>query len=405
MAEAWETVLLGDVAALDIERVPVEQEDEYRMAGVLIAGQGLFWREAIRGRETNYPALHRLKTGQLVMRKLTAWEGPITTVPAEFDGGFVSGEFPTFNLDETRILPDYMRLICQRPAFHADMRLRSTGTAERRNRLKPADLLSIEVELPPLEEQDAIVSTLAAVENVTRAALEERRLSFALLDAAVDALVVPKGDWADLPDGWELTELGDVADVRTGIAKGRKTGKAVRPRPFLRAANVQNGFLDLAEIKAIDITDEEASRFALKVGDVLMVEGSGSPDRLGRGWIWNGNIEGCIHQNHVFRARADETRLVPRFLVYAIAARPARDHFRSSAKTTSGLSTINSTQTRALPVPLPPLPEQELIAADLDAVRQTAVAADASWRQADDLRMALLESLLSGRRRMHAAAT
>lgn len=74
-----------------------------------------------------------------------------------------------------------------------------------------------------------------------------------------------------------------MAEVRSGITKGRKTEKPVTPRPFLRAANVQNGFLDLAEIKTLDVTDEEASRFALEPGDVLMVEGSGSPDRLGRG--------------------------------------------------------------------------------------------------------------------------
>src|SRR6266508_3233454 len=124
----WETVPLGDVATLEIARVAVQPEDTYRPVGVKIAGQGLFWRETIRGSKTNYPALHRLREGHLVMRKLTAWEGPITTVPAEFDGGYVSSEFPTFRLDETRLLPEYMRLICPRPEFHAEMRMRSTGT-------------------------------------------------------------------------------------------------------------------------------------------------------------------------------------------------------------------------------------------------------------------------------------
>ena len=104
----WEAVPLGDVATLDIDRVALQPDEEYRLAGVLIAGQGLFWRATIRGRETNYPALHRLHAGHLVMRKLTAWEGPITTVPPEFDGGHVSSEFPTFTLDKTRLL-DYLR--------------------------------------------------------------------------------------------------------------------------------------------------------------------------------------------------------------------------------------------------------------------------------------------------------
>jgi type I restriction enzyme, S subunit len=401
-ARDWETVPLGDVATLGIERVAIQLDDEYRLAGVLIAGQGLFWREAICGRETNYPALHRLREGQLVMRKLTAWEGPITTVPPEFDGAYVSSEFPTFTLDKARVLPQYMRLICQRPSFHAEMRLRSTGTAERRNRLKPDDLLSIEVTLPPIDEQGEIVSVLAAAEDAAAASVAERDAAFVVLDAAVEALLAPTGDWDDLPAGWQLGELGELADVRTGIAKGRKTDKPVRPTPFLRAANVQNGFLDLREIKTIDVTDEERARFALETGDVLMVEGSGSPDRLGRGWIWDGPVNGAIHQNHVFRARADRARILPRFLAYAIAARPAREHFRSSAKTTSGLATINSTQTRELPIPIPQLDEQERIVGALDVIRATAVALDWGSRQAAELRTALLESLLSGEQRLRA---
>lgn len=124
---------------------------------------------------------------------------------------------------ETRLLPEYMRLLCQRPAFHADMRLRSTGTAERRNRLKPGDLLSIEIELPPIDEQREIASVVAAVEEAGRAALDERERAFALLDAAVDALIAPSGDWLHLPQGWQLKQLGDVAEVRSGITKGRKT--------------------------------------------------------------------------------------------------------------------------------------------------------------------------------------
>lgn len=123
----WESVQLGEVARLDIDKVIVEPEHDYALVGVQLAGQGLFWREKIRGRDTHYTTLHQLRAGQLVMRKLTAWEGPITTIAREFEGGYVSSEFPTFTLDRSRLLPDYMRLICQRSEFHAEMRMRSTG--------------------------------------------------------------------------------------------------------------------------------------------------------------------------------------------------------------------------------------------------------------------------------------
>jgi type I restriction enzyme, S subunit len=273
---------------------------------------------------------------------------------------------------------------------------RITGVGARRERLKVSDFLGFELDLPPLDEQRAMVSAVTTMDAAITTGTAERAAAFGLLDAARDALIVPTGTWNELPEQWVMRSLGDVADVRTGIAKGRITQKETRPHPFLRAANVQNGFLDLTEIKDIDVTADEAVRFALRSGDVLMVEGSGSPDRLGRGWVWDGEVERCIHQNHVFRARPDMSLVLSRFLAHLLAATPVRAYFRAAAKTTSGLSTINSTQTRALPIPCPPVEQQQRIADMLDAVRATAVAVHREQKQLLSLRTAFVESMLSG---------
>lgn len=158
VAASVRDVRLGELVTLDVDRVPVVSDANYAIAGVAIAGGGLFWRDEIRGDDTTYPALHQLRKDQLVYRKLTAWEGPITVVPAAFDGAFVSPEFPTFAIDTTRLLPDFMRFLCQRPGFHAEMKARATGTAERRNRLKPQDLMEIRIGLPPLDDQRRIAA-------------------------------------------------------------------------------------------------------------------------------------------------------------------------------------------------------------------------------------------------------
>ena len=94
-------------------------------------------RDPIDGAETNYAVLHRLRADQLVMRKLTAWEGPITVVPPEFEGYLVSTEFPTFTLDRDQLLPEYMRIVCQQSDFWNQMQDRSTGTVQRRKRVSP----------------------------------------------------------------------------------------------------------------------------------------------------------------------------------------------------------------------------------------------------------------------------
>jgi type I restriction enzyme M protein len=175
-------VRLAEIAEPESLKVKVDPNNEYAIVGILNAGQGLFWRETISGSETTYATLRALRVGQLVYRKLTAWEGPVTVVSAEFDGGFVSSEFPTFRLDEEGVLPEFMALICQRPAFWNEMRIRSRGTAERRGRLNPEDMLNVEIQLPNLDAQRQFVALWrlgrqlererAALDAVNGAALE-----------------------------------------------------------------------------------------------------------------------------------------------------------------------------------------------------------------------------------------
>src|SRR5690606_31939686 len=99
--------------------------------------------------------------------------------------------------------------------------------------------------------------------------------------------------------------------------------------------------------------------------DVLMTEG-GDPDKLGRGALWDSRINPCIHQNHIFRVRLDKRRVFPAYFARLLGTRWAVDYFVKAAKQTTGIATINKTQLRGFPVPLPPLPEQKRIAAILD---------------------------------------
>jgi type I restriction enzyme S subunit len=126
-------------------------------------------------------------------------------------------------------------------------------------------------------------------------------------------------------------------------------------------ANVQDGYLDLTEVKEIDVPLYQIDRFTLRSGDVLLTEG-GDFDKLGRGSIWNGDIEGCVHQNHVFAVRVkDPEALLPAFLACEVQSSRARNYFLSCAKQTTNLASINSSQLRALPIVIPPPNEQRAI--------------------------------------------
>ena len=177
-----------------------------------------------------------------------------------------------------------------------------------------------------------------------------------------------------LPAGWRIATLSDVAEVRTGLAKAseRKLRDPLNV-PYMRVANVQDGYLDLREVHTIDLERSHLKRFSLEAGDVLLTEG-GDFDKLGRGSLWRASLSPCVHQNHVFAVRTSRD-LLPGFLSSYCSSRSGKRYFLSCSKQTTNLASINASQLRAMPLPLPPLAEQRCIVEILDnfdrAIAQT----------------------------------
>ena len=156
-----------------------------------------------------------------------------------------------------------------------------------------------------------------------------------------------------LPEDWCWTSLDQIAFIQGGITKGQKRrGETLRSVPYLRVANVQRGFLDLSELKEIEATEAEIEELSLRTGDILFNEG-GDRDKLGRGWVWEGQVPLCIHQNHVFRARLLLGEIEPRF-VSSYANEYGRRYFFDEGKHTTNLASLGMTKLKGLPIPLPP---------------------------------------------------
>ncbi|MCY4363488.1 MAG: restriction endonuclease subunit S [Gammaproteobacteria bacterium] len=165
-----------------------------------------------------------------------------------------------------------------------------------------------------------------------------------------------------IPKGWEWCRLDDILNVRAGIAKGGKryTG-SIRPTPYLRVANVQRGYLELDQVKLLDLPGQEAEKYALQNDDLLVTEG-GDPDKVGRCAVWHNEIEGCIHQNHIFCMRPNLRLSVETDFVPLILNSPfCQDYFLGSYKQTTNLASINKTVLRSTPIALPSFVEQAFI--------------------------------------------
>ena len=220
--------------------------------------------------------------------------------------------------------------------------------------------------LPPLEEQQAIAGYLDAETARIDTLIQEKEGLIGLLREArfnrISELISGDGlpgratdnPWVpQLPDGWRLKRLKHLAQVRSGLAKGKDTGD--RPTvelPYLRVANVQEGRLDLREITTMPVEVDAVERFSLLAGDVLMNEG-GDYDKVGRGAVWTGEISPCLHQNHVFAVRPMQQDL-SEWLAAITQTQYAKFYFMNNAKQSTNLASISQANVKELPVLLPP---------------------------------------------------
>jgi type I restriction enzyme S subunit len=219
------------------------------------------------------------------------------------------------------------------------------------------------------------------------------------LNASKKTKHTPAGE---IPVDWGWATLDAVAVVQTGLSKSsNRSGDFVR-LPYLRVANVQDGHFQLEEIKEIDVPKEQVERFLVRKGDLLLTEG-GDFDKLGRGAVWNGQIESCVHQNHLFVVRGKPSIIDQRFLASYTQSPKGRSYFQSCSKQSTNLASINSSQLKQLPVPLPTVTEQRKIADILSTWDEALGTLDALFAAKDRQKQALMQQLLTGKTRVKGA--
>ncbi len=219
-------------------------------------------------------------------------------------------------------------------------------------------LRKVTIPLVAFEKQKFIAKTLAKAERI----MSHYQAQLSKLDELVKCRFVEMfGDMIYNPNKWEEKALQSVADIVSGITKGRKISDTkLIEVPYMSVCNVKDGYIDWTNLKTILATNKEIEQYRILANDVLMTEG-GDPDKVGRGAIISSPPNNCIHQNHIFRVRLSEEVEAIYFEQY-LQQPKARQYFYRSAKQTTGIASINMSQLKAMPVLLPPLALQEQFA-------------------------------------------
>jgi type I restriction enzyme S subunit len=212
------------------------------------------------------------------------------------------------------------------------------------------------VRVPPIAEQRRIVEALethftrldAAVAMLERVRANLKRYRAAVLQAAVEGRLAPTDR-----SRWKWILVGGLGEVTGGLTKNPLRQRETNRLPYLRVANVYANELRLEEIEEIGVRPEELARVQLRPDDLLIVEGNGSLDQIGRVALWNGSIHPCVHQNHIIKVRFS-TPILARWTLLWLLSPPGRARIQHAASSTSGLHTLSISKVRALPIPIPP---------------------------------------------------
>ena len=270
--------------------------------------------------------------------------------------------------------------------FEKECILSSKGVAQKN--MSTEWLKDREIPVPPIEEQRKIMEVLNKVSEL----ITKRRQQLDKLDLLVKSKFIEMfGDMYLNSKCLPEKPLTDLADVVSGITKGRKTKcNELYEVPYMAVSNVKDGYIDWTTVKTIQATKQEIEQYRLMPDDILMTEG-GDPDKLGRGAIIRRPLENCIHQNHIFRVRLDERVLLPEFFEEYLKHQKAKRYFLGCAKQTTGIASINMTQLRALPVLLPPLKLQMQFSSFVEQIDKSKANIQQSLEKLETLKKSLMQ--------------
>ncbi|PTT57930.1 restriction endonuclease subunit S [Aeromonas sp. HMWF015] len=336
-----------------------------------------------------------LEEGEIVMA-LRGEVGLVKIIDSSLSGANITRGLARISAKKSVVYPEFLLWELRSPKFRSDLMRRVGGSALQEISL--TELRQVRTLIPPLAEQNKIAEILSTWDSAIITTEQLLLNSQQQKKALMQQLLTGKKRLSD-DKAWQKLPLEQVAQVRTGVAKGKTGLKDPVVVPYLRVANVQDGYVNLDELKEIEVERDKMDRFSLQKGDVLMNEG-GDFDKLGRGDVWLGQIKPCLHQNHVFAVRPDPEVIDSFFLAALAASNYGKAYFLSCAKRSTNLASINSTQLKKFPVLVPSLKEQKKIAAVLSTADQEISALQQKLDALKQEKKALMQQLLTGKRRV-----
>lgn len=435
---------IGDILTRNKTSVIVEDSISYKQVTIRTNYKGVCLRGMQDGSTILTKNQFAVSAGQFILSRIDARNGAFGIIPDGLEGAIVTNDFLAFDINEEEVEIEFFNVFLQSRVFLEACIKASRGNTNRK-RVDEDFFLDYEVNLPPRREQSQLIRRISKGRTAIATALHEIthqetllvKLKQAILQEAIEGKLT--ADWRaahpdaepasqllhriqaqkahliaakklrpekhippitpseipfEIPQGWEWCRAANIGIVLGGLTKNAaKRDDHKRVLPYLRVANVYANRLDLTDLHIIGVADSEVEKLLLEKNDLLVVEGNGSRDQVGRIALWDGSVDPCVHQNHVIKVRLGETRVAP-WALYWFLSPSGRILIEEQARTSTGLYNLSTGKVANLPIPLPPLAEQDAIVERVEALMEHCRALAAEIEQTRTHAAKLLQAVL-----------
>lgn len=364
MTSPFSKVRLGSFLRHRREFFTLDDTARYTRVRVQFHNKGIVLRDAVAGAELRTKNQQAARAGELLVAEIDAKVGGFGILPPELDGAIVSSHYFLFEIDETQCLSGWLDAFIRSGGLEDQVKARGTTSYAA---IRPEHVLDFEIPLPPVAEQQRIV---VRIKNLSAKIEEARGLR---CGSTVEAEALQSSATAEAFASISAAPhvpIEDLAEVRGGIQKGPHRAPGSNPVRYFTVAHVQRNRISLSDPRFFEVNSEELDRWRLESGDVLIIEGNGSPKQIGRAALFRGEIRDCVHQNHVIRVRPNREVIDPEFLNSYLNGPIGQDEVHARSRTTSGLRNLSIGRIKQMAIPVPSLDKQHLIVAYLDNLQE-----------------------------------
>ena len=366
----------------------VNKDKTYKRITVKINGNDVVLRNIEKGINIGTKKQYVVKKGQFIISKIDARNGAMGIIPNNLDGAIVTNDFPTFDIDYNLINPIFLVLITTTKTFINFAQSCSSGTTNRQ-RINLEQFLNIKIPLPPLEEQNRIVSNYNAKIELNKQQEEKvKQLEQEIEDYLFETLGIEQFKKKETKKGLQFVRFKNVNRwdiwVNKFVGQSNKYNNTVLKSVVIGkpmyGANVK-GIKQKSDVRYIRITDINESgelnnefvspeyveeKYLLRENDFLIAR---SGNTVGKTFLFKKKFGKAIFAGYLVKYNLDLSKINPDYLLLFTKSLIFKKWIKANQRI-SGQPNINGQEFLQSPLILPPLEIQQKIANHTSELKQ-----------------------------------